>query len=66
MFFIEAADSFKAAISRVNSANDPATWNMLNGLIKLSESLNYLHNETREAKSQIDKISTAVRQIKNR
>lgn len=66
MSFIEATDSFKAAISHVNSSNKPEMWNMLNGLIKLSESLQYLRNETRDLKSEIDRISHSVRQIKNR
>lgn len=64
MSFYEATNLFKAALGHANSTRDPLTWNMLNGLIKLSESLQHLDSTVDAVDKTADRIQVAVRRLK--
>ena len=66
MSFHEASTSFTAAIQYVDSTKDPKTWNMLHGLIKLSESLNHLESDVQTLSSNVGCIASDVRNLKHR
>ena len=66
MTFYEAENSFKEAIKHVDSRTDPKTWNMLIGLISLSQALRRLESEVGSLKSSSDQTSANVRRLKNR
>jgi hypothetical protein len=58
--------SFQMAIETVERDSDPATWNMLSGLIKLTESLQHLESKIRSLDHKVDQASRDVKLIKNR
>lgn len=66
MSFYEAQQSFQQALRNVDSTSDPKTWNMLNGLIKLAESLNHLESSLSSLTSSISGVASDVRNIKHR
>jgi hypothetical protein len=66
MSFQDAKTSFQMAIETVAGDSDPATWNMLSGLIKLSESLQHLDSDVRSLHHKIDQTSRDVKLVKNR
>jgi hypothetical protein len=66
MSFSEAIAFFHEALMHVNASSDPATWNMLNGLIKLSESLTRLQSAVQTLDTNLDRTSADVKRIKHR
>jgi len=66
MSFYEAKVFFQTALETADGHRDPSQWNMLNGLIKLSDSLQHLESKVNSLERKIDQTSHDVRQVKNR
>jgi polyhydroxyalkanoate synthesis regulator phasin len=66
MSFDEAKAFFQDAIETVDADHDATQWNLLSGLIKLSESFERLHSDVRSLQRKIDETSRDVKQVKNR
>ncbi len=63
--FYEATNLLKSALGHVDAGRDHVTWDMLNGLIKLSESLQLLQSDVRDLAPKLDKIGTDVRHLRH-
>lgn len=66
MPFLLAKLSFEEAIQHVNAKRDPATWNLLSGLIQLSQSLVHVESTVNTMHQELGNIASHVRQIKRR
>jgi hypothetical protein len=64
MSFFEATTFFKEALAHIDGNREPATWNMLNGLIKLSESSQHLETQVRTVERDVGQMSRDIRAIK--
>jgi hypothetical protein len=60
----QAKELFEKAIEYVNADDDPATWNMLSGLITLSQALQAVANDVQSVKREVDAMKTEVHRIK--
>jgi len=65
MSFFQAQQFFEAAINEVSPEHDPVKWNILNGLIKLSQASTQLQNSVASLDRKIDGIERDVRSIKS-
>jgi hypothetical protein len=66
MSFYEAKTLFESALAHVNADNDPKTWNMLSGLVLLSQSLMSLQSSVGRIETDLKQTEQHVRQLKNR
>jgi hypothetical protein len=65
MSFFEAQQFFESALNHIDSSREPATWNMLNGLVKLSQSATHLQHSVTSLERKIDAIDQKVKSIKS-
>lgn len=63
MSFYEAKEFFETALQHTDARNSPANWNMLNGLIKLSSSLQRLDSSVDSLQRDVKTIDNVVDRI---
>ncbi len=65
MSFFQAQQFFEAALNDVDPERNPAMWNMLNGLVKLSQASTHLQSSVTSLERKIDALERDVRGIKS-
>lgn len=60
----QAKELFEKAIEHVNADRDPLKWNMLSGLIMLSQALQGVANDVHAVKREVDAMKADVHRIK--